>query len=149
DLSARSREAGLQFRDYLAPAWTRGQAALLERMVANLIDNAIRYNEPGGFVELRAWTEGSQAHLQVSNSGGVVPASEAERLTEPFQRYNRTPGGFGLGLSIVASVVRAHHGTVSVDPRPEGGLVVSVNLPAARQPEWLRASKESSALTRS
>jgi signal transduction histidine kinase len=149
DLSARSREAGLQFRDYLAPAGTRGEPALLERMVANLIDNAIRYNEPGGFVELRACTEGAHAVLQVSNSGTVIPASETERLTEPFQRYNRSPGGFGLGLSIVASVVRAHHGKVEVQARPEGGLTVTVALPVASKPSSLRASKESSALTRS
>jgi hypothetical protein len=149
DLSARAREAGVQIRDHLAPAWTRGEPALLERTVANLIDNAIRYNVPDGFVEVRIWTEGAQARLEVSNSGAVIPRSEAERLTEPFQRLNRSPGGFGLGLSIVATVTQAHHGTTTITPRPQGGLTVSLVLPAARAPSPIRASKEASALTRS
>jgi signal transduction histidine kinase len=134
DLSARSREADIRFQDELAPTWTQGEPALLERMVANLIDNAVRYNEPGGFIAVRSWTAGDEARLEVSNSGAVIPAAEAERLTEPFQRFNRTAGGFGLGLSIVASVVRAHHGSVALSPRPEGGLAVNVSLPTADSP---------------
>jgi signal transduction histidine kinase len=144
DLSARGREAEVAVRDHLAPAWTNGEPALLERMVANLIDNAIRYNQPGGFVEVRTWTEGPQAWLEVANSGGVIPAEDAERLTEPFQRLNRTPGGFGLGLSIVATVVRAHHGRVEIVPRQEGGLSVAVALPVAQA---ARPSRVASALT--
>jgi signal transduction histidine kinase len=144
DLSARGREAEVAVRDHLAPAWTNGEPALLERMVANLIDNAIRYNQPGGVVEVRTWTEGPQAWLEVANSGGVIPAEDAERLTEPFQRLNRTPGGFGLGLSIVATVVRAHHGRVEIVPRQEGGLSVAVALPVAQA---ARPSRVASALT--
>lgn len=106
-------------RDYLAPAWTSAEPALLERMVANLVDNAIRYNHPDGFVGVRTWREGAQACLEVANSGAVIPAGGAERLTEPFRRLNRTPGGFGLGLSIVASVAHAHHGSVTIAPRGE------------------------------
>jgi signal transduction histidine kinase len=139
DLSARAREADVRIRDQVAPAWTRGDPALLERMVANLIDNAIRYNEPGGFVEVRTWTDGPRARLEVSNSGAVIPAGDAERLTEPFQRLNRTPGGFGLGLSIVATVARAHHGSVEITPRDAGGLKVAVALPAAREPARVKA----------
>jgi signal transduction histidine kinase len=149
DFSARGRETQLHFRDYLSPAWTQGEPALLERLVANLIDNAIRYNEPGGFVEVRTWTEHGQTRLEVSNSGPVIPPADAKHLTEPFQRLNRTPGGFGLGLSIVATVVRAHHGLLAVRPRPSGGLAVGVSLPAVRKPASVIASKESSALTRS
>jgi signal transduction histidine kinase len=149
DLSGRTRGAQVQIRDHLAPAWTRGEPALLERMVANLIENAIRYNVRGGFVDVRIWTDGPTARLEVSNSGAVIPPSEAERLTEPFQRLNRTPGGFGLGLSIVATVTRAHHGAMTITPRSEGGLSVALTLPAAPAPAQLRASKEPSALTRS
>jgi signal transduction histidine kinase len=149
DLSARAREADLEFRDSLAPAWTAGEPALLERLVANLIDNAVRYNERGGFVDVQTGTEGPEAWLSVANSGPAVPAPEAERLTEPFQRLDRTPGGFGLGLSIVASVVRAHGGTMRVAPRAEGGLSIAVRLPAARDVSSVRAGKEMPALTRS
>jgi signal transduction histidine kinase len=150
DLYARSQELGLELRTDLEPAWTRGEEALLERMIANLVDNAIRYNERGGFIEVQTGTPGASVRLSVSNSGAAIAAEDAERLTEPFERLTRARGGFGLGLSIVASVVRVHHGKLAVEPRDGGGLVVIVELPAAVvRPPTLRASKESSALTRS
>ncbi|HTX30640.1 MAG TPA: HAMP domain-containing sensor histidine kinase [Solirubrobacteraceae bacterium] len=147
DLSARSRDGGLHFRDYLAPTWARGDPALLERMVANLIDNAIRYNQPGGFVEVRTWSVGDRAHLEVRNTGAAISPADAERLIEPFQRLNRTPGGFGLGLSIVSSTVRAHRGATKVTPRDGGGLVVAVELPASGAGRTLMVSEEAQALT--
>jgi signal transduction histidine kinase len=147
DFSARAREAHLTLRDHLSPAWTQGEPALLERLVANLVDNAIRYNEPDGFVEVRTWSDAARAHLEVSNSGAVIDPADAESLTEPFQRRNRTPGGFGLGLSIVNSTVRAHRGVTTVAPRAGGGLVVSVELPASRPGRRLIVSEEPQALT--
>ncbi len=147
DFSARAREAQLTLRDSLAPAWTLGEPALLERLVANLVDNAIRYNEPAGFIEVRTWSERDKVHLEVSNSGAVIAPDAAERLTEPFQRANRSPGGFGLGLSIVNSTVRAHRGTTQVTPRDGGGLIVSVELPASGPGRSLMVSEEAQALT--
>jgi signal transduction histidine kinase len=150
DLRARSDELGLDLRTDLEPAWTRGEEALLERMIANLVDNAIRYNERGGFIEVQTGVRGNAARLSVSNSGALIAADAAQRLTEPFERLTRARGGFGLGLSIVASVARVHHGKLAIEPRPKGGLVVTVELPVAEvKPPLVRASKESSALTRS
>jgi signal transduction histidine kinase len=147
DFSARSREAQVTLRDYLSPAWTQGEPALLERLVANLVDNAIRYNEPGGFIEVRTRSDGAKVQLEVSNSGAVIAPGDAARLTEPFQRLTRSPGGSGLGLSIVSSTVRAHRGTTRVTPREDGGLVVSVELPASEPGGRLMVSEEAQALT--
>lgn len=147
DLSAASRGAGVRFRDRLAPAWTRGDPALLERIVANLIDNALRYNEPGGFIEVRTRSYAAKARLQVSNSGAVIAAAEAKRLAEAFRRLDRTPGGFGLGLSIVDSTVRAHGGTTDISPRDGGGLVVSVELPGSGRRPSVKVSEEPQVLT--
>jgi len=112
-----------------------GDPRLLERLVANLVDNAVRHNVAGGWatVELRAHDD--TALLTVSNGGAPVPAAAATRLLEPFQRlggragYGGGPPGAGLGLSIVRSVAVAHGGSVDVRARPGGGLEVAVVLP--------------------
>ena len=113
-----------------------GDAALLERVAANLIENGVRYNRPGGFVEVSHARRGiGSAELRVENSGPPVDAAEAARLAEPFERARRarpTRRGAGLGLSIVRAVAEAHGGTLAIGHAPEGGLVVSVRLPRAR-----------------
>ena len=147
DLHARAQEAGVQMRDDLEPAWTRGEPALLERTIANLLDNGIRYNQTGGFIGVRTRAEGDTVVLEVYNSGTRVTPAQAEHLTEPFQRAARTEGGFGLGLSIVASVIRAHRGKLSIVPRDGGGLEVRVRLSGQARPPELRVRKESTALT--
>jgi signal transduction histidine kinase len=114
----------------LAPAPTRGQSSLLERMVANLIDNGLRYNEPGGYLVVRTATEGEHVRLQVRNGGAVINPAELATLTEPFRRLDRTRAGFGLGLSIVRSVCEAHGGALSLSAPEGGGLTVTVILPA-------------------
>jgi signal transduction histidine kinase len=118
----------------LRPATVRGERRLLERLAENLVENGVRYNEPGGFVAVstRA-TEGGTAVLRVVNSGPVVDAARAARLLEPFERGGRAreDGGAGLGLSIVRAVAEAHGGRVSLAPRAGGGLVVDVSLPRA------------------
>ncbi|GIJ54173.1 two-component sensor histidine kinase [Virgisporangium aurantiacum] len=118
----------------LAPAPTSGDPILLERLAANLIDNAVRYNVPDGEVHVSTATVGDRALLTVTNTGPVVPADAVEGLFEPFRRLlDRTgDGGFGLGLAIVASIAAAHGGEAAARPRPEGGLSVTVSLPANR-----------------
>jgi signal transduction histidine kinase len=115
-----------------------GDPRLLARLVANLVDNAVRHNVEGGWatVDLREnATPSPHALLTVSNGGAPVPAEEAARLLEPFQRLggragvDAGPPGAGLGLSIVRSVALAHGGQVDVRARPGGGLEVSVALP--------------------
>ncbi len=118
--------------DGLAPAVVRGDPALLERLLANLIDNGIRYNVRGGHLTLATATSGATVELIVANSGPVVPPDQAGSLTEPFRRLSRQTSGFGLGLSIVDSVVRAHGGKLEVTAPPAGGLEVRIRLAADR-----------------
>ncbi len=99
-----------------------GDPLLLERLLANLVGNAIRYNQPGGWAEIEVTSEPG-AVLTVSNTGQCVPAEEVSALFEPFRRLtaDRTDhgGGAGLGLSIVRSITAAHGGTSGPAPGPE------------------------------
>jgi signal transduction histidine kinase len=110
----------------------RGDPVLLERLIANLVANAIAYNEPGGWAELEVAAT-DQPALAVRNTGQHIPSEDVTSLFEPFRRLgaDRTShnGGVGLGLSIVRSAVAAHEGTVRARPRPEGGLIVEVEFP--------------------
>jgi signal transduction histidine kinase len=130
DLRAHVHGGEVTVTDDLAPAPTRGQSTLLERMVANLVDNGLRYNEPGGHLVVRTATVGELVRLEVSNGGPVIDPAEVSRLIEPFRRLDRTAAGFGLGLSIVRSVCDAHGGTLSLSAPAAGGLEVTVTLPA-------------------
>jgi len=127
------RETALAARGERQPAAVHGERRLLERLAANLIENGVRYNAPGGYVAVstRA-SESGGAVLDVVNSGPHVDPAVAERLTEPFERGGRAHdgGGAGLGLSIVRSVAEAHGGRLTLTPRREGGLAVRVTLPA-------------------
>jgi signal transduction histidine kinase len=117
----------------LEPATIEGDRALLERLAANLIENGVRYNRPGGFVAVRTRPAGTGAELQVENSGPLVDRAAADRLAEPFERLERSADGpgAGLGLSIVRAVGEAHGGSLSIEPRPGGGLTVVVRFPIA------------------
>jgi signal transduction histidine kinase len=116
----------------LRPVTVRGERRLLERLAENLVENAVRYNEPGGFVAVSTGAgDAGTARLRVVNSGPVVDAARAARLLEPFERGGRArdDGGAGLGLSIVRAVAEAHGGRVALEPRAAGGLTVDVTLP--------------------
>jgi signal transduction histidine kinase len=134
--SARAEAArhGHSLTVALAKAATSGDPTLIERMIGNLLDNAIGYNVPGGSVEIRTASVGGRAVLSIANTGPRVPVGEIERLFEPFQRFapERTASDRqrGLGLSIVRAIATAHDGTVTAEPKPDGGLVVTVSLPA-------------------
>ena len=111
-------------------ATVAGDESLLERLVANLVDNAVRYNEPGGWVVVRAAGEDGTARVEVENSGAQVPPEAVERLTQPFERLDRAreSRGTGLGLSIVRAVAEAHGGRLAIAARPDGGLRVRVSF---------------------
>lgn len=149
DRHARILERRLEVRDRLAEAPVRGDPALVERMVANLIDNAIRHNQPGGFIDVATEISGGRVTLRVVNGGHAIDAAEAARLVEPFHRAQRAGPGFGLGLSIVRAVAEAHGGSLHVSARTGGGLEVTVEL--CPQPARMDASskRSRSALTRS
>ena len=114
----------------LGPAETTGDQQLIERMVWNLVDNAVRHNEPGGWIRIATGRTPGGAVLHIANSGAVVPADVVPTLAEPFRRITKQPdGGVGLGLSIAQSVSTAHGAQLDVRSQPEGGLSVSLTLP--------------------
>ena len=125
------RASGLEVQAVFEPARTSGDPVLLERMAANLVDNAVRHNVSPGWIRVTTGERDGVAFLEVSSTGPVIPAGVADSLFEPFRRLDPTPGGpgLGLGLAIVRSVATAHDGTVSARSRPNGGLDVSVVLP--------------------
>lgn len=139
-LAAR-REAivgrGLQVRQRLRGAGVIGSQTLLARLVENLIDNAIRYNTPGGFISVTTSDDGAAAHLVVESDGLLLDERKVQELGQPFRRLgaDRTAvdGSIGLGLSIVAAIASAHGGSLGLHARPEGGLRIVITLPHARQ----------------
>jgi signal transduction histidine kinase len=135
---AESRQVSI--RPKLAELTVPCDLVLIERLLANLVSNAIRYNEPGGWVEVEvlanAW---QQPLIGVRNTGPHIPAESVPTLFEPFKRLGADRissgerGGVGLGLAIVRSIVLAHQGAIVARPRPAGGLEIEVTLPAAAQ----------------
>jgi signal transduction histidine kinase len=138
DLRARAEDANVEVRAELEPAHASGDARLLERLIANLIDNGIRYNQPGGFLAVTTSARGGRAMVRVRNSGARIEPDAAATLTEPFRRLERGGDGFGLGLSIVSSVVAAHGGRLRIGAPDAGGLDVVVELPAASSESSVR-----------
>jgi signal transduction histidine kinase len=130
-----ARHDDVSFTTSLGPAETTGDPRLVERLVANLVSNAIRHNVPGGTVELTTQSRDDLAVLTIANTGPTVAPAELGRIFEPFQRLDtaRTADakGLGLGLSIVKAVADAHGATVTTTARPDGGLEVEVAFPAA------------------
>jgi signal transduction histidine kinase len=115
---------------------TIGEPALIERLISNLVDNAVRHNVPGGHVEIRTAASDGNAVITVENSGRLIAPDQIERMFEPFRRLglDRTgPGSsqHGLGLSIVRAIANTHGATISARPRVEGGLTITVAFPAA------------------
>ncbi|MEU2835010.1 ATP-binding protein [Streptomyces lavendulae] len=125
-LAPQAAERGVTLESAARTQTVNGDAVLLERLVHNLVSNAVRYNRPGGRVTVRTGPEG----LEVSNTGPMIAPEAVPRLFEPFRRMaerRRVPGeGVGLGLSIVAGIARAHGGEVSAEANPGGGLTVKV-----------------------
>jgi signal transduction histidine kinase len=137
-LHARQREVerrGLYVHATLEPAETAGDPRLAERLVANLLDNALRYNQPHGRIDVTTTARAGRAVLSVANSGPQIPPEEVERLFRPFQRLgaDRTDqsDGLGLGLSIVHAIATAHHATLTAHAQPGGGLEIEVGFPSS------------------
>jgi signal transduction histidine kinase len=135
EADGEAESADLAVTTDLRPAPVSGDPVLLERLVRNLVDNAIRHNHADGWVEVATGHRDGAAVVTVRNSGEPIPAAEVDRLFEPFQRLasDRTAGSrsTGLGLAIVRSIVRAHGGTVEAAPNADGGLTVTVTIPEA------------------
>jgi signal transduction histidine kinase len=131
-VSREARETDVRLRLEVEPTPAIGDRRLLERLVANLVENAVRYNERGGLVEIATGTRELGPFVRVANTGPRIAAGDAERLQAPFERLRRhvDPRGAGLGLSIVRSVTEAHGGTLRIAVRATGGLDVVAALPA-------------------
>ena len=133
-LAGRVRE-GISVDADLGAAATTGDTRLVESLVANLVDNAVRHNVPGGRVMVSTSTTEERAVLTVANTGPVVPAADVERLFQPFQRLTgerlQHDGGHGLGLAIVRAIASAHNADLTARARSEGGLDIEVSFSRA------------------
>jgi signal transduction histidine kinase len=120
----------------LEPAVISGDPVLAGRLIANLIDNAIRYNIPCGDIWISTRAASGSTQLTVANTGPAISLADAERIFQPFQRlHDRTShDGSGLGLAIVDSIAAIHDATVAACPNPGGGLVVDITFPPSGQP---------------
>jgi signal transduction histidine kinase len=141
DRSAAAVNRGVRVETSLGPAVITGDQDLVESLVTNLIDNAIKYNLAGGHIQLFTTTAAGVPCFSISNTGPVVPPGDVGRLFEPFRQLDgeRTnhDSGHGLGLAIVRSIALAHGAALSVRARPEGGLDITVSFhasPAQRPP---------------
>ena len=126
---------GLMLETALEFAPTSGASGLLERLIANLVDNAQRHNVSHGHIEVSTGMRAGRAVLAVTNSGPVIQLDEVGRLFEPFQRRGadraRHDKGIGLGLSIVKAIADAHGAGLSAQAMPSGGLHVEMAFPQA------------------
>jgi signal transduction histidine kinase len=137
-LAARHRDAqrrGLRVTAVTSPALIEGDARLAERLVANLVDNALRHNTHGGHIEVATGSRADRPFVAVANTGPVVAPGETHRLFEPFQRLGadsaQNADGLGLGLSIVQAIATAHDATLTARAQPGGGLDITVSFPAS------------------
>lgn len=128
---------GLTLKIRLEPARTIGDEALIERLVHNVLANAVRHNRAGGWIAITARCSRSQALFTIENTGCSIPADELTRLFEPFEQRRspngRSPTGSGLGLAIVRAIADAHGARLIARARPSGGLRVEVAFPPATQ----------------
>jgi len=128
-------DGSLQLEATLGHAPVVGDPVLLERLAANLVENAVRYNAAVGWVRVRTGIERGEAVVHVANPGTRIAPDAVEGLLEPFRRLEssraRATGGYGLGLAVVRAVAQAHNGRVAILARREGGLEVTVSLPLA------------------
>jgi signal transduction histidine kinase len=136
-----ARERGIELRPALQPATFEGDPVLMERLIENLVGNALAYNHPPdgptpvGWIEVDTHLEGETAVLRVANSGAAIDPSTAPTLFERFRRMDtsrsRETGGYGLGLAIVRAVAQHHGGEATARSLPAGGLEVTVRIPIA------------------
>jgi signal transduction histidine kinase len=128
---ARIAATGLTLRADMQPAIVAADPALLERLLANLLDNAIVHNRPEGWIEVGVRSDETGVAMRVANSGELINTAQAAELAEPFRRLHgerTSDGGLGLGLSIVRAIALAHGATLDLVPIADGGLEALVHF---------------------
>jgi signal transduction histidine kinase len=133
-----TRDRGLDVQCALDEAPALGDPRLAERLAANLVDNAVRHNVPGGWVQVMTGTRAGRGILSVANTGPVIPPEKVDLLFQPFGRLEPSRvsrDGLGLGLSIVTAIAAAHDADLRARPLPTGGLEVEVHFPQAQADE--------------
>jgi len=109
---------------------------LENRIVYNLVENAIKYNHYGGQVIVEAYQKEKQVYLSVEDTGSGIPEELKERVFEPFFRVDKSRsrelGGVGLGLALVNEIVRVHDGSIAIRPNPSGGTIIEVQFAVNR-----------------
>ena len=130
--------SGLRVQQLLAPALTDGDPRLVERLAANLLTNAVHYNQPAGHIDVSTRMTNDHAILRVTNTGPTIPPDGLSRLFEPFQRIDgtrtSTGEGLGLGLSIVKAIADAHAATMTTEMPDHGGLSIEIAFPSGGAP---------------
>ncbi|MDT4901823.1 MAG: hypothetical protein QOJ78_2753 [Pseudonocardiales bacterium] len=150
-VAAEADEKGIRCEAEGEPASTMGDPRLLERLIGNLVENAIRHNVPDGWLRITTGQTADKVWLHVANGGAVIPSGDVDRLFEPFRRGGRmrtATRGAGLGLAIVRLIVDAHQGRLQAAAPPFGGLAIRVELPRERthrSAAGARASADASA----
>jgi signal transduction histidine kinase len=133
-VAAEAAEKGVTLETEIAPGVALGDPRLLERLIGNLVENAIRHNVPNGWLRVTSGQSPERVWLHVSNGGTVIPPSDVDTLFEPFRRGGRVrtaTRGAGLGLAIVRLIVDAHRGKLQAAAPPFGGLAIRIELPRA------------------
>ena len=131
----RPQDKGVSIETEVEPAVTLGDPRLLERLIGNLVENAIRHNVPNGWLRITTGQTAERVWLHVANGGAVIASADVEALFEPFRRGGRVrtaTRGAGLGLAIVRLIVDAHHGKLQAAAPPFGGLAIRIELPRYR-----------------
>jgi signal transduction histidine kinase len=134
-VATEAAEKGVSIEKEIEPAVTVGDPRLLERLVGNLVENAIRHNVPNGWLRVTTGQTAERVWLHVANGGSLIASSDVEALFEPFRRGGRVrtaTRGAGLGLAIVRLIVEAHHGKLQAAAPPFGGLAIRIELPRYR-----------------
>jgi len=134
DFGPEASATGVDFRDEVhegTVGWCDRRG--LHRVLRNLIDNAVKYNRRGGWVEIWARTENDEITVRVSDSGEGIPPGELRAVSQRFYRVDRarTPGRGGLGLAIVTHMVQNMGGTLDLRSREGVGTTVTITLPTA------------------
>jgi signal transduction histidine kinase len=147
-VTGEAEEKRIRIETEIEPASTVGDPRLLERLIGNLVENAIRHNQPDGWLRVTTGQTADKVWLHVANGGAVIPSGDVDRLFEPFRRGGRVrtaTRGAGLGLAIVRLIVESHKGRLQAAAPPFGGLAIRVELP--REPVTDPAAKRTVAQT--